>query len=188
MSWSLVEAQTLAVKAARGAGYSWGLAEEAGYALRWLAARGLPGPAALAGLLEGGCAQSGPCPQCPLARGAAIADLGEVPDTLVAVRYPVLLAPFAARLAGGVRLQWSGAEITVMDNGVHSTGDLLSPEAKVAFGPAGASGASAGRMARIPDADAPSIEILLRFAARIYAPASEASRLSGAGAGTTDND
>jgi len=32
------------------------------------------------------------------------------------------------------------------------------------------------------------VDVLIRFAARTYAPATEASRLSGAGAGTTDND
>jgi Protein of unknown function (DUF3726) len=39
---SLTEIETSAQRAARGAGYSWGLAEEAGQAARWLAMRGLP--------------------------------------------------------------------------------------------------------------------------------------------------
>ena len=39
---SLNEIETAAVKASRGAGYHWGLAEEAGDAARWLAMRGLP--------------------------------------------------------------------------------------------------------------------------------------------------
>ena len=51
MSWSLGEAEALAIKAARGAGLPWGLAEEAGAALRWLEGRGLPGADALAQLL-----------------------------------------------------------------------------------------------------------------------------------------
>ena len=48
MNWSLNELDAMARKAARGAGYSWGLAEEAGRATRWLAAAGLPGPMCLA--------------------------------------------------------------------------------------------------------------------------------------------
>ncbi len=188
MSWSLGEAQALAVKAARGAGYSWGLAEEAGYALRWLAAHGLPGPAALAGLLEGGCAAATPCQRCPLARGAALADLGEMPDGLVDLRYPVLLAPFAARLSGAAGLQWPGAAIALENDEVWITGNVLTASAEVGFQPGEVSGGPAERMTRIPDTDAPSIDVLVLFAARTYAPATEASRLSGAGAGTTDND
>ena len=39
---SLNEIESTALKASRGAGYHWGLAEEAGQAARWLAMRGLP--------------------------------------------------------------------------------------------------------------------------------------------------
>ncbi len=39
---SLNEIESTAVKAARSAGYGWGLAEEAGWASRWLAMRGMP--------------------------------------------------------------------------------------------------------------------------------------------------
>ena len=35
MSHSLGEVEALARKAARGGGYSWGMAEEAGFAVRW---------------------------------------------------------------------------------------------------------------------------------------------------------
>ena len=36
MSWSLSEIGALATKAARGSGMDWGLADEAGYAVKWL--------------------------------------------------------------------------------------------------------------------------------------------------------
>ena len=52
MSWSLVETRAMATKATRGAGYSWGLAEEAGFAVHWLQLNGAPGVEALARLLE----------------------------------------------------------------------------------------------------------------------------------------
>ena len=44
---SLNEIDSLCQKAARGAGLDWGLAEEAGFAAAWLAARGADGAAAL---------------------------------------------------------------------------------------------------------------------------------------------
>jgi len=47
MSWSLGEIGALATKAARGSGMDWGLADEAGYAVKWLQRRQLPGVAAL---------------------------------------------------------------------------------------------------------------------------------------------
>ena len=43
MSWSLGEIGALATKAARGSGMDWGLADEAGYAVKWLQRRQLPG-------------------------------------------------------------------------------------------------------------------------------------------------
>ncbi|MEO1102920.1 MAG: DUF3726 domain-containing protein, partial [Pseudomonadota bacterium] len=49
--WSLNEVEALARKATRGAGYSWGMAEEAGKATRWTCAAGWPGANALAHLL-----------------------------------------------------------------------------------------------------------------------------------------
>lgn len=52
VSWSLGEIEALAIKAARGAGLTWGVAQEAGYAVRWLQASGAPGVAALANLLQ----------------------------------------------------------------------------------------------------------------------------------------
>ena len=48
---SLAEIDAMGRKAARGAGYAWGMAEEAGRAARWLAAYRLPGPQRLAALL-----------------------------------------------------------------------------------------------------------------------------------------
>lgn len=45
--WSYSEIEQLCLKAARGAGMSWGLAEEAGFASAWLFRRGLDGPGAL---------------------------------------------------------------------------------------------------------------------------------------------
>ena len=190
MTWSLSEAQALAVKAARGAGYPWGLAEEAGFALRWLSAHGLPGPEVLAELFESGCIGATPCGRCPLAQGAAIADLGATTDEAVTVRYPLLMVPFAAGLMRPVTVQWEGASVSVVEAGVMVQGRaLLAPEGlcTITSRPAEA-GEPAQPLSRIPTTAGGALDILTELAARTYAPATEASRLAGAGAGTTDND
>jgi len=51
-TYSLSEIDALARKASRGAGYSWGIAEEVGKAVRWLSAYNLSGPEILAKHLE----------------------------------------------------------------------------------------------------------------------------------------
>ncbi len=51
MSYSLNEIEALAKRAIRGAGLSWGLAEDGALAVRWLASFDLPGPELLASLL-----------------------------------------------------------------------------------------------------------------------------------------
>lgn len=54
-SWSIGETRALAVKAARGSGMPWGMAEEAGYACAWLENHCLPGVTALSALLNHRC-------------------------------------------------------------------------------------------------------------------------------------
>ncbi len=215
MSWSLVEARTLALKASRGAGYSWGLAEEAGFAMRWLSAHGLPGAAALSALLERvdgnlpsypdpaapgwnpNTGDAGPAPLCSIALGAALADsaLTLVPgDRLDPVHCPLLLAPFVGRLPldDGLVLEWEGAGIAFGAGPVTVSGTtaaLLSPCALCSLRHGSLAGATPVTTAsRVPAAAAPHIAVLTRFAARTYAPATEASRFAGAGAGTSDND
>ena len=106
MSWSLGEIGALATKAARGSGMDWGLADEAGYAVKWLQRRQLPGVAALCRYLS--WRQAGEITiwpddtardghYCPIATGAAYGD-GVFGDEVQfsRVRTPLLLAPFIA--------------------------------------------------------------------------------------------
>lgn len=100
MCLSLSEITTLATKAARGAGLSWGEAEEAGWACGWLARAGLPGPMMLLRALE---RRSG---TCPLRAGVTLMDHaglphgpGVLPVALRDVVEPLLLVPFVARVA-----------------------------------------------------------------------------------------
>lgn len=92
------EVAALCLKAARGAGMSWGMAEEAGFAASWLTARGIDGPRHLLAHLT--AAQGRPwgdlCPQvapgawtaakgktlCPIALGATLSDHADLPGGL----------------------------------------------------------------------------------------------------------
>ena len=111
MSWSLGETGALAIKAARGAGFAWGLAEDAGFAVVWLQARGLPGAPALCSYLSWYAAnnhrQDEQTGRCPLLTGAAISDgVISTPQhaqdeiDLGLVRTPLLLLPFISNLDG----------------------------------------------------------------------------------------
>lgn len=215
MSFSLNEIASMGKRAARGAGYSWGLAEEAGKAARWLAAHDLPGPELLAELLirnDGreyetlaptigdGQWKTGSDLLCPIITGSALCDRaseissgGEV--ELSAVAMPLLLAPFAAGVAEltgtPVRLSWADTEMTLTADGIAIDG---SPAAsarraeKVRCETVDKIGSVKAAKIAGRTVDAETWTRLAAFAHRTYAPATEASRLAGAGAGLSDND
>ena len=163
MNLSLGELEALCLKAARGAGHSWGMAQEAGRAVRWLEARGLEGAMALADLLETTDGAIGG-KNCALTQGARLSDQQPVAHQEIDVVSPLLLRPF---LAGHAELKKVGS---VMQVHPASPPDLPSVQSRAEIG--------ADLYAR-----------LNRFAQRTYAPATEASRLAGAGTGgLTDND
>ena len=208
VTFSLGEIETAGRRAARGAGLSWGLAEEAGHAARWLCAQGLPGAEMLT-RDDGACydslapvrvegvwaARSGPL--CPLIAGAALcdraADLAAGREiALKSTSHPLLLAPFvagAAALAGTtLRLRWPDASMTIGPDwiavdGVEEMALRTRSAARVSCRLA--DDAPAARSRR--DADRPvDAETWSRLGA--FAPASEVSRLAGAGARLSDND
>lgn len=215
-SLSLSEIDALCRKAARGAGYGWGMAEEAGRSARWLAAYGVQGPEALAAWLrtrQADASQHLPSLQdgvwrapgsiCPLTAGTLINDresqlLGGRGFELVQVQQPMLMLSMVARIvenrdctiifsvgdhhiscaAQGIvcseDFPWDKARADVSCQ--LSEGDLVSMDKTV-------EPASQSRMV-----DDGACKILLELAHRTYAPATEASRLAGAGAGISDND
>lgn len=116
------ETESLCMKAARGAGFSWGMAEEAGFATGWLAEHGIDGAAALLRMFtrtQGRSLVSGTPrpmpghwhstdngPLCPIQLGAALTDHALLADSpfsretqLDPVETPVLLLPFLVRAA-----------------------------------------------------------------------------------------
>jgi len=192
--WSLNEIEALARKAARGAGYDWGLAEEAGQAVRWLVARDFRGADALMAALNAGAPSERS--DCSLATGCALSDglVGAVGYSATDVISPLLVLPFVAWAAERQRtsmcLTWEGAEFLVgMDGALTWRAQTVCPDrADIAV-----TGAASGPLARAIEGhralvDCETFAALSDFAARTYAPSTEASRESGAGAGLTDND
>ena len=209
MSWSLGEIGALATKAARGSGMDWGLADEAGYAVKWLQRRQLPGVAALCRYLSwrqageitiwpDNTARDGH--YCPIATGAAYGD-GVFGDEVqfARVRTPLLLIPFIALRATNspVCLSMGNAVFTVTHDKFgfsrNDTAILMDASACQIYAasddelPDMISIANAA-IPRTPITASACIMVLNSFAKNTYAPATEASRLAGAGAGLNDND
>lgn len=202
-SWSISEVSALAIKAARGVGMPWGIAEEAGFALRWLTREGAPGVAALCRYLSAyqnaskmSEVQDGPEWVCPLRFGSAISDGGiALPFEQSGVREPLLLLPFLANQATDSRsvvLKMDYISIIVMAKGFTSnivdTALLISKtDCTISFRPAD-SYVITQIYNRVNPTESECIATLTRLAHNTYAPATEASRLAGAGAGLSDND
>jgi len=216
MSYSLNEISTTCKRAARGAGLSWGLAEEAGFAARWLAAHGLPGPEALAqhlGKIDGvdydqirprdtsDIWQAKGAALCPLITGAVISDLATELATgreieLGRVSYPLLLLPCiasASALKGAkLTLSWPGLtagfdpelRLDLPDHAALNCTEATTVHIKAGQNPSGDAIPLQNRAETSPD----TLRILAHFGHRTYAPDTAESRLSGAGAGLSDND
>jgi len=209
------EVAALCMKAARGAGMSWGLAEEAGYAAAWLVQRGFDGPRYLKEHLahaqgrdwahhrptvtpDAWQAPSGKA-LCPVTLGAALCDHADLPggplsgDTIRidTVDHPALLLPFLATIAvSGDSL----TDIAWEDGAVCIGGEpsALAPAIAAFEGrrmPLSLT-ARPGKVQAVPDADTPriaaaTIAALNDLAMLTTVPASDASR---AGAGSTAGD
>ena len=190
MSRSLNEISALCRRAARGAGFSYGEAEDAAFAVRWLAERGLDGPAALRTCLD--CRDIGGCnderKRCGLKVGAALLDACEADGEIGAIGAPLLMLPFLAKLA-----EMTGTETAIA--GADGVAKDIATLAKLPDGAELRIATSSDAAQAPPTMPGARVELseddlarLMTFAARTYAPATDASRLSGAGAGLSDND
>ena len=203
MSWSLGETAALALKAARGAGLSWGLAEEAAAAVIWLHSNNLPGISALCSYLgnpDGKPRTDGACPiltGCALIYGAMASPkrAGEVTE-IGPIRAPLLLLPFVARLEGGTIWLLTSRSGQQRDHSMDgSAGDSFASHClrgaahcQLVYQTHRQIVAPHHETIRLADHFACCVDRLGTFAHRTYAPATGQSRLSGAGAGLTDND
>lgn len=192
---SLSEIEAMSKKAARGAGFSWGMAEEAGFAARWLATYRLPGPELLLAVLR-----TKPSPkQCPLTIGVRISDRARLlVDDGEAIRiddaaFPVLTLPFLGQITKRFGCQLAFDDVMVTATGISEHGlNALAEQQRGSFIIKSASVQEAVELRPQSVSGYPidwaDWEGLDGFASRTYVPASEASRSAGAGVGLTDND
>ena len=210
MRLSCNEAEALCHKAARGAGHSWGLAEEAGFAARWLYARGIDGLGALlahldqkaleapnAALIDDVFRAKDGGHLCPIAVGAALSDyaaLNRKTFRIEPLHEPILVLPFLHQIAcvsdHPMALTWTGGHVVVSAAG-RIAGDLSeladTGMAKICVAPAPKS-ALPLLAARDPaTVEGETISRLEAYAMRTTVPASTTSR-SDAGSESSDND
>ena len=208
MTWSIGEIGALATKAARGSGLDWGLAEEAGYAVKWLQRRQLPGVMALCRYLSWrhhGNLTSWPDEPgahghyCPITIGAAYGD-GAFGDEaqFSRIKTPLLLVPFVAiRVTekpleiniGSSRFYLAKDHIGYTNNDTAILNDASACQISIATaGLPNITVTNVSNLQRVPATATACVSVLERFAKNTYAPATEESRLAGAGAGLNDND
>ncbi len=208
MTWSIGEIGALATKAARGSGLDWGLAEEAGYAVKWLQRRQLPGVMALCRYLSwrrnGNLTRWPDKPgthghYCPITIGAAYGD-GAFGDEaqFLGIKTPLLLIPFVAiRVTetpleiniGSTRFYLSKDQIGHTNNDTAILSDAETCQISIASGHLpNMTITSELDLPRVPTSATACVRVLEGFAKNTYAPATEESRLAGAGAGLNDND
>jgi len=205
------EIEQLCLKAARGAGLSWGLAEEAGMAAAWLALRGVDGPSLLCDRLQLGKLAGPQIPwnsqkqlQCPIALGAALSDHAGLGQTLMQdepidigfVASPALLLPFIGSVAciRGHAIKMNASVLSVVisiagevsaDLGDEDMASRFVTRSKVLISKVEPSKMAAPRLlCRIP---VDTIKALGGFAMRTTVQASDVSR-AGAGASGGDAD
>lgn len=184
---SLGEVTATGRKAAKGAGYSWGMADEAGRATAWLWAHGIDGITALADLLD-----NRDIGTCPITLGTRFCDVPPTkPVSFKQVNGAILLLSFAAELAkitqSSYRLDLGAISYATDPTGMYQL-DQGNPDAPHAL--LSPSSVSGSRLTPAPRREAPAEAWarLGKWEHKTYAPATEASRLAGAGAGLTDND
>ena len=189
---SLNEVETLSAKAARGAGFSWGLAEDIGRAARRVAAEGEDWGSAMLSLAENAQSFDAPDlaraarwrkgetdvaagkPLCPIRTAALLLDdpppVDALPLTILDVGLPIWFDAMLRRsdmcMAQAPALSVSRADVVIERR-------------------AGTGQPHAGRRGSI---DERTLAALNSFAAKTYVPESENSRMRGAGGGRVDDE
>lgn len=209
--FSLSEIHATCLKAARGSGLSWGLAEEAGMAAAWLASAGLPGPELMLQLLDqplrehpivapGSWRAAEGASVCSVAAGAALSDFAALPEgigrgglTIVALAFPAIILPFAAQVARrtgrSIAVEWPGFRASLAPEGyrIAATSGIEVALANATLGYA----SEAGSLSQLrPDGRSVALDVWQRLddlAMRTMVPATARSHAD-AGAAALDND
>lgn len=206
---SLNEIEQLCLKAARGAGFEWGLAEEAGFAAGWLAQRGMDGPRVMLSRLAlppvappAWPLRQTDGPACPIALGVTLMDYATLPATDVQiaplmtgpVALPVLILPFIAVMARKKAQPLTVQFGTDQSIGFDASGEMRGGVAQIATVAQAALTITAQpsqwhlvNAEQRCDIAAETIAALAQFAMRTTVPASAVSR-AGAGAAESDSD
>lgn len=216
MNVSLNEIEVLAKRASRGAGYAWGIAEESGKATRWLAAHGFASLETLLDLLKHKDSKSvgdaipvatnnvwhAPSGElCPLVAGTILCDRMEIVAegrdlVFGSVLHPLFVVPFAAMAAkisdATFEMRWDGIVMVVAARKVSMVrGDIN--QARSCTQTVSIRRVEIDILDPVERLTHCSVDETIwarlnEFAHRTFAPATQASRLSGAGAGLSDND
>ncbi|CDX46671.1 conserved hypothetical protein [Mesorhizobium sp. ORS 3359] len=188
---SLNEVETLSAKAARGAGFSWGLAEDIGRASRRIAVEDDNWSQAMLSLAEQAQSFEPPSPSraarwrngeadvatgrplCPIRTAALLLDeplpANAMPLTILDVGLPIWLDAMLRR--SQMRLAGPVGPATSVDVVVERRAEIEQP--------------ATSRRGAIEER---TLATLNSFAARTYVPESERSRLRGAGGGRVDDE
>ena len=218
MYLSLNEIDVSVKRAARGVGMSWGLAEEAGKAARWLAARRLTRLELVIDYLcsqdhrpyedmrprrNGAVWSSRGGRLCPIVAGASFSDGARSANVRAGVRLaslacPALLLPFLASaskaLGSPLSVGWGQTAIVVSGSGVEiaaepqGLADAFAAAVTIALAPRTPMAGSFIERFEGMDVDDEAAARLQALAFRTFVPPSLRSRLTGAGSGLTDND
>lgn len=200
MSYSLSEATALCLKAARGSGMTWGYAQEAAYAAIWLEERGCAGIDALCTLLHTRGrhnSQSGAllADSGPIALGCKLTDLAPdlwFNDTYDGVIAPLLMLPYIHQYAAlkSLCIHVQSTEWQAWSDGqdLHVTGTPPHQMQQLTLSRVAQPAPKSPPLRTRVDLTQQHLDDLNSYAHRTYAPATEASRLAGAGAGLNDND
>ena len=192
MSYSLNEYEDLCKKAARGVGMHWGQAEEVGKAARGLSTYGLDDGRLVLSAIECFSEKNALC-LGPALCDTAVDFKGGV--HLPGVESPALILPFLQMMLAYkdiyLKVNWRGFE------GMVSTTEIccLRPDNLAEAGPVNIEiklienfvFENSKHCSRV-QINENSLKLLNEFAHKTYAPATDESRIIGAGAGLSDND
>ena len=192
MSYSLNEYEALCKKAARGSGMHWGQSEEVGKAARFLGAYGLDdGRLVLRAIETFG-------PQNALWLGPALCDEGcdfEEPLIMKGIEAQALMLPFLHMMVldrnVSLCITWDHFDASVSSAGIHCIlRDGLYEDGPLDISISKISGKKNDVLCAQSRVNIPQgvLDRLNSLAHKTYAPATEESRLAGAGAGLSDND
>ena len=186
---SLNEAETLAAKAARGGGFSWGLADDIGRAARLLAAQGESWGEALLALISAAQTFEAPAPERIALWRRGERDVPR-PRPLCPVRTAALLLDDAAEIGAAVRISMVGLPIwfAAMLKPSGWIVEMREPLATCDVTIRRCAGIERAPDVRRAAIAPPTLAALSGYAARTYVPESERSRRRGAGGGRVDDE